>query len=64
MCPLNLIVPIPSRNKQLWSCVAHMFQKTLNPKERLFWTRYLGNYKYYNYLYKTHIKIFRDYVNL
>ncbi|XP_060830391.1 cilia and flagella-associated protein 47-like [Bombus pascuorum] len=41
MCRLNLTVPIPSKNKQLWSCVAYMFQKTLNPKERLFWSRYL-----------------------
>ncbi|KAF3425951.1 hypothetical protein E2986_11971 [Frieseomelitta varia] len=41
ICPLSLTVPIPSKNKQLWRCVAHMFQKTLDPKERLFWSRYL-----------------------
>ncbi|XP_076397543.1 cilia and flagella-associated protein 47 isoform X3 [Megachile rotundata] len=43
-CPLHVVVPIPSKNKQLWGCVAHMFQKTLDQQERIFWSRYLDTY--------------------
>ncbi|XP_047351514.1 cilia and flagella-associated protein 47-like [Vespa velutina] len=43
-CPCNITVLIPSRNNKLWDCIAHMFQKTLNVKERAFWSRYLDTY--------------------
>ncbi|XP_034195084.2 cilia and flagella-associated protein 47 isoform X2 [Osmia lignaria lignaria] len=41
-CPFSLMVPIPCKNKQLWSSVAYMFQKALDQQERIFWSRYLG----------------------
>ncbi|KAK2584069.1 hypothetical protein KPH14_006516 [Odynerus spinipes] len=43
-CPYNVNIFIPSRNGKLWNCVNHMFQKTLDVKERLFWSRYLDTY--------------------
>lgn len=45
-CPLNIKIGIPTRNTQLWSCVNHMFQKTLQQKEHLFWSRHLGIHSY------------------
>ncbi|XP_014606909.1 PREDICTED: uncharacterized protein LOC106788283 [Polistes canadensis] len=41
-CPCNVEVLIPSRNNELWNCISHMFQKTLDNKERAFWSRYLS----------------------
>ncbi|EZA58007.1 hypothetical protein X777_01388 [Ooceraea biroi] len=43
-CPFSITVSIPSRNAQLWKCVAEMFRKTLNVKERLFWSKYSDTY--------------------
>ncbi|KAM0727256.1 hypothetical protein ACS0PU_006588 [Formica fusca] len=42
ICPFNINILIPSRNVQLWKCVAEMFQKTLETKERQFWSKYSG----------------------
>lgn len=39
-CPFNVSVPIPSCNVQLRRCVTEMFKKTLEPRERLFWSKY------------------------
>ncbi|GAB1866628.1 hypothetical protein CAJAP_07707 [Camponotus japonicus] len=44
ICPFNINILIPSRNIQLWKCVAEMFQKTLESKECQFWSKYLGTY--------------------
>ncbi|XP_032680467.1 cilia- and flagella-associated protein 47-like [Odontomachus brunneus] len=41
ICPFNFSVSVPSRNVQLWRCVAEMFQKTLDSRERIFWSKYL-----------------------
>ncbi|XP_043492465.1 cilia- and flagella-associated protein 47-like [Polistes fuscatus] len=43
-CPCNVEILIPSRNNELWNCISHMFQKTLDDKERVFWSRYLNTY--------------------
>ncbi|XP_011629832.2 uncharacterized protein LOC105422228 [Pogonomyrmex barbatus] len=37
-CPFN--IDIPSCNIQLRKCVAEMFQKSLDKRERLFWSKY------------------------
>lgn len=41
-CPFNVKIMIPGQNTQLWKCIGEMFQKTLNSKEKLFWSQYLG----------------------
>ncbi|XP_025155304.1 uncharacterized protein LOC112588747 [Harpegnathos saltator] len=43
-CPFNFSVPVPSRNVQLWRCVAEMFQKSLDSRERIFWSKYLDTH--------------------
>ncbi|TGZ55685.1 Uncharacterized protein DBV15_01392 [Temnothorax longispinosus] len=43
-CPFNVSLPVPSCNVQLRKCVAQMFQKTLESKERLFWSKYLNTH--------------------
>lgn len=63
MCPFNINVLIPSRNVQLWKCVAEMFQKTLESKERQFWSKYSGmlcyiSAKSYNMLTFNDLKIY------
>ncbi|XP_043275188.1 cilia- and flagella-associated protein 47-like [Venturia canescens] len=40
-CPLNISVRIPAKNTELWKCINHAFQKSLNPKEKSFWSRHL-----------------------
>ncbi|XP_036142840.1 cilia- and flagella-associated protein 47 [Monomorium pharaonis] len=39
-CSFNISVPIPSCNVKLQKCVVEMFKKTLDLKERLFWSKY------------------------
>ncbi|XP_018395859.1 PREDICTED: uncharacterized protein LOC108774285, partial [Cyphomyrmex costatus] len=43
-CPFNVSIPIPSCNVQLRSCVIEMFKKTLDSRERLFWSKYSNTY--------------------
>ncbi|XP_011873042.1 PREDICTED: uncharacterized protein LOC105564890 [Vollenhovia emeryi] len=43
-CPFNINLPVPSCNIQFRKCVTEMFQKTLEPKERQFWSKYLDTY--------------------
>ncbi|XP_077263814.1 cilia- and flagella-associated protein 47 [Temnothorax americanus] len=43
-CPFNVSLPVPSCNVQLRKCVAQMFQKTLESKERMFWSKYLNTH--------------------
>lgn len=41
-CPLLFHIKIPMRNQAMWETVYAMFQKTLDSKEKAFWSKHFG----------------------
>lgn len=42
-CPLNKQLFISAKNTHLQKCILHMFNKSLDTEEKLFWANNLGS---------------------